>query len=67
VALNLSPEKLMEVSRTGVALVGKISVPVKGTYWLRIGIRDAGSNKTGTVELPVSVVKDLPPVNASSR
>ncbi len=57
----------MEASRTGVGLTGRISVPVKGAYWLRIGIRDAGSNKMGTVELPVSAVKDLQPLSAAAR
>ncbi len=67
VTAHLSREKMMEASRTGVGLTGRISVPVKGAYWLRIGIRDAVSNKMGTVELPVSAVKDLQPLSAAAR
>ena len=40
----------------------QISVPAKGEYYLRIGIRDTASDHVGAVELPVAAVAKLPPV-----
>jgi len=38
----------------------QISVPVKGNFYLRLGIRDAETNHVGAVELPVAAVAKLP-------
>jgi len=40
----------------------QISVPAKGEYYLRLGMRDVGSDHVGAVELPVTAVAKLPPV-----
>jgi VWFA-related protein len=40
----------------------QISVPAKGEYYLRLGIRDGAADHVGTVELPVAAVAKLPPV-----
>jgi VWFA-related protein len=40
----------------------EVSVPVNGTYSLRIGVHDFNSDHIGAVEVPVASVKDLPPV-----
>jgi VWFA-related protein len=42
----------------------QISVPVKGDFDLRLGIRDAGTNHLGAVELPLAAVATLPPLPA---
>jgi VWFA-related protein len=42
----------------------EISVPVKGEYYLRLGIHDLTTNRVGTLELPVSLVSTLPPLSA---
>jgi VWFA-related protein len=42
----------------------EISVPVKGEYYLRLGIHDLESDRVGAVELPVSAVSVLPPLSA---
>ena len=42
--------------------VQQISVPAKGEYYLRIGIRDSAADHVGAVELPVAAVAKLPPV-----
>lgn len=39
----------------------QISVPVKGEYYLRIGMRDSTSDRIGALELPVASVAKLPP------
>ena len=41
----------------------QISVPAKGEYSLRIGMRDITSDHVGAVELPVDAVAKLPPAN----
>lgn len=40
----------------------EISVPVKGEYYLRIGMRDGNSDKVGALEFPVEDVAKLPPL-----
>jgi hypothetical protein len=44
----------------------EISVPVKGEYYLRVGIHDLLTNHIGALELPVSAVVNLPPLSAKS-
>ena len=38
----------------------QISVPAKGEYFLRMGMRDVTNDRVGTVELPVAEVAKLP-------
>ena len=45
-----------------IKYVQQISVPAKGDYYLRLGMRDVGSDHVGAVELPVAAVAKLPPV-----
>ncbi|CAN5561936.1 hypothetical protein BH10ACI4_BH10ACI4_18150 [soil metagenome] len=47
---------------TGIQLHQQISVPEKGTYFLRIGIHDLNSDRLGAVEVPIAAVKNLPPL-----
>ena len=42
----------------------QISVPVKGEYYLRIGMRDASTDNVGALELPVPAVAKLTPMDA---
>jgi VWFA-related protein len=42
--------------------VQQISVPAKGDYYLRLGMRDVGTDHVGAVELQVAAVAKLPPV-----
>lgn len=44
----------------------EISVPVKGEYYLRVGVHDMTTNKVGALELPISVVSALPPLSTMS-
>jgi VWFA-related protein len=44
----------------------EISVPVKGEYYLRVGVHDLLTNHVGALELPVSAASNLPPLSASS-
>ncbi|MCU1323900.1 MAG: VWFA-related domain protein [Acidobacteriaceae bacterium] len=47
---------------TGIQMHQQISVPEKGTYFLRIGIHDLNSDRLGAVEVPIATVKNLPPL-----
>jgi VWFA-related protein len=40
----------------------QISVPVKGEYTLRIGMRDRTTGRVGALEVPVAAVNKLPPM-----
>jgi hypothetical protein len=40
-----------------VQMHGEVQVP-KGQYWLRTGVYDEASRKVGTMELPISSVKE---------
>lgn len=40
----------------------QISVPVKGEYYLRIGVHDNASGKVGALELPIDPIAKLPPI-----
>jgi VWFA-related protein len=42
----------------------QISVPVKGEYYLRIGMRDGLTDNVGAVEVPIAAVAKLKPVDA---
>jgi hypothetical protein len=44
----------------------QISVPVKGEYFLRIGMRDGATDNVGALELPVAAVAKLPPMTTQA-
>ena len=48
----------------GLLFHQEISVPLKGEYYLRIGVHDVTANHDGALEIPVDAVKNLPPVTA---
>jgi VWFA-related protein len=43
----------------------EVSVPSRGEHTLRIGIHDFSSDHVGSLELPISAVAGLPPVDAA--
>lgn len=55
--------RFASVQSGNLKYVQQISVPVKGEYYLRIGIRDDASDHVGAVELPVAQVAKLPPAS----
>ena len=64
--MNLTPQVLNRLLNSGLALHQQISVPVKGDYYLRIGIHDLTNDRVGAIELPVATVKNLVPLSASA-
>jgi len=44
----------------------QISVPAKGEYFLRMGMRDTSNDRIGAVELPVADIANLPALSAEA-
>jgi len=66
VRANFSPEIYHQILRSGLPYHEEISVPLKGDYYLRIGLHDLTSNRVGALEVPVAAVKNLAPLTAST-
>ncbi len=58
---NLPPDAYADTMHHGVLWHQEVSVPLKGDFYLRIGVRDLTSNRVASVEVPVAAVKNLPP------
>jgi hypothetical protein len=61
---NLSSATYTELLQHGLPYHQEISVPLKGQYYLRVGIHDLTGNRVGALELPIASIKDLPPLPA---
>jgi VWFA-related protein len=57
VNLSIKPDVYTIFQKTGVQMHGEIMVP-KGQFWLRTGVYDEVSRKVGTMEVPLSSIKD---------
>jgi hypothetical protein len=44
----------------------QISVPSKGEYFLRLGVKDASAGRVGALEIPVAAVANLQPLTAQN-
>jgi VWFA-related protein len=61
---EIPPILYPSIEHDGIPCTQEISVPVKGEYSFRMGIRDFKSGHVGALELPVSAVSKLPPLSA---
>ena len=61
---DITAEALKQIFTTGYPLHREISVPVKGTYYLRIGVHDLTGDRLGAIEVPVATISNLPPLPA---
>jgi hypothetical protein len=57
---DLPVDRYAAIAQSGMRFKQEISVPVKGEYFLRIGVHDPATDKVGAVELPVAEVSKLP-------
>ena len=64
VSANIGADKFSALLKQNLQYQQQISVPVKGEYYLRLGMRDAGTDRVGALELPVEAVAKLPPLAA---
>jgi VWFA-related protein len=62
VRANFAPPAYAQVMKSGLPFHQEISVPVKGEYFLRVGLHDLSNNRVGAVEVPVANVRDLAPL-----
>ncbi len=56
VALDVSCPNYSKLLASGVPVRQQIAVPVKGNFFLRIGVHDAASDHIGALEIPVDEV-----------
>jgi hypothetical protein len=61
ITTSLSTDKYAGFIKSPLAYRQQISVPVKGEYYLRLGLYDRKSDHVGALELPVAVAAKLPP------
>jgi VWFA-related protein len=66
VRANFTQALYAHVIATGLPFHQEVSVPMKGEYYVRVGLHDLGSNRVGAVEVPVATVKDLAPLTVSA-
>jgi len=59
---DLAPTHYERALHSGLFFHQEISVPVKGEFYLRIGVHDEIADHDGAVEIPVDSVKNLPPL-----
>jgi VWFA-related protein len=66
VRATYSPTVYRQILRTGIPYHEEISVPLKGAYFIRVGLHDLATNHIGALEVPVDSVKNLSPITASA-
>ena len=62
IAAAIPDARFASLQNGNIKYVQQISVPAKGEYYLRLGMRDVAGDHVGAVELPVAAVAKLPPV-----
>jgi hypothetical protein len=55
--LDLDPLNYKKVLNGFITTAQEIAVPVKGNYFLRVGVHDVAGNKVGATEIPVDEIK----------
>ena len=61
VALDITEQRYQSILANGLAYTQEISVPVKGQYFLRVGLHDRASDHVGALEVPIDIVSRLKP------
>jgi VWFA-related protein len=57
ISFDMGREAYLELLQRGLTAEEQIAVPVKGNYFLRLGVRDIDSGRGGAFEIPVDQVK----------
>jgi len=60
--LSLPTDRVRAILETGLQIHTQVSAPLKGEYYLRIGIQDLSSDHIGAIEVPIAAVKNLAPL-----
>lgn len=56
--LDVKEAEYRKLQKTGVGVVQEIAVPVKGSYFVRIGVHDLGSDRMGALQIATDQVRD---------
>lgn len=64
VRLDLKPATFSRFESQPYAVSQDVSVPAKGSYFLRVAVHDLSSGKTGALEIPLDAIRRLPPLAA---
>jgi hypothetical protein len=62
VRADFPPDLYKQILHSGLPYRQEISVPLKGDFYLRIGLHDLVTNRIGSLEVPTGAVKDLAPL-----
>jgi hypothetical protein len=62
--VSLTPERYASFLKSSLTYRQQISVPVKGEYYLRLGLRDDTADHVGALEVPLAAVAKLPPASS---
>jgi VWFA-related protein len=63
--LNLSEETYRKLLVSGLPAQQVVAIPVKGNYFLRVGVHDVASDHIGALEIPVDQIRPGVPGKAS--
>jgi VWFA-related protein len=55
-AFDLTPDKYHEILVSGLHLKQQIAIPVKGNFFLRLGIHDENGDQVGALEIPIDQI-----------
>jgi hypothetical protein len=64
IVAGIPDAKLADTLKRDIIYRQQISVPAKGEYYFRIGMRDRNTDNVGALEIPSAVVAKLPPATA---
>jgi VWFA-related protein len=65
--VNLSEDHYRQLLSTGLHAQQQIAIPVKGNYFLRVGVHDVPSDHIGAVEIPVDEVHEIAAAHAPQK
>lgn len=66
IAINLTADRFAQVLKQGAMTHFTVEAPVKGEYFLRIGVHDLVSDRVGALEVPVSSLKSFRQMQAAA-
>jgi len=55
--IDVDNSTYQQLMQGGLGVVESIAIPVKGNYFLRMGVHDISTDKTGALEVPVDQIK----------
>lgn len=67
VRIDLVPDQYAETLKKATFTTLKIDVPVKGEFFVRIGVQDMTGNRVGALEAPVSALHSYDELQAAAR